>query len=214
MSAPRRFRGCLSDRLKTTGLSTMPDTPQTSDFQRNVVSVVERREAEAHAERLRITSEATMKGALHSSRLIIALIIPFEKIYYSTVTDVARRAGDFLEATSITAADLNGVVRTELESFADRFLSQLPDRQFPNNAARIRGEYRQKFQQSLEGALRDIQIGLIEGKAIAPKAISNEGMNAGSASLADTVILKPTFMGMSIDLLKIARWVWRHVRPS
>jgi hypothetical protein len=100
----------------------MLDTPQISDFQRNVISVVEKREAEAHAERLRITSEATMNGALRSSRLIIGLIIPFEKIYYSTVADVARRAGDFLESTALSAADLSGVVRTELEFFADRLL--------------------------------------------------------------------------------------------
>jgi hypothetical protein len=192
----------------------MSDKPQISDFQRNVVSIVERHEAEAHAERLRITSEATMKGALQCSRLIIALIIPFEKIYYSTVANVVRRAGDFLESTSVSAADLGGVVRIELESFADRLLGQLPDQQFPDDAARIRGEYRQKFQQCLDGGLRDIQTGLIEGRAITPKTISNEGTKADSPSLGDVVALKPTFMGMGIDLLKLWQWVWRRVRPS
>lgn len=192
----------------------MSDTPQTSDFQRNVISIVERHEAEAHAERLRITSDATMKGALHGSRLIIALIIPFEKIYYSTVADVARRAGAFLEATPISAAELSNVARAELESFADRLLNQLPDRLFPQDATRIRGEYRQKFQQSLDGALRDIKIGLIEGRAISTMVASNEA-EASAPNLSEVVTLKPTFMGMGIDLLKAWQWMqswWRAWR--
>ncbi|HSU06439.1 MAG TPA: hypothetical protein VLI93_12775, partial [Acetobacteraceae bacterium] len=93
--------------------------------------------------------------------------------------DVARRAGGFLQSTSISAADLSGVVRAEFESFADRLLSQLPDRLFPNDAARIRG-----FQQCLDGALWDIRIGLMEGRAITPKAASNGGMKTGPTSPA------------------------------
>jgi hypothetical protein len=106
-------------------------------------------------------------------------------------------------------------VRTELEAFAHRLLSQLPDRLFPNDAARIRQEYRQKFQQRLEGALRYIEIGPIDGRSIAPKATSNEEITAAaSSSLGDAVTLRPTFMRMSIDLLKVWQWVRHRVRLS
>lgn len=52
------------------------------------------------------------------------------------------------------------------------------------------------------GEVRDIQIGLIEGRAITARAAPNEGVKA-----SEVVILKPSFMGMSIDLLKALQWV-------
>jgi hypothetical protein len=66
----------------------MYETPQTSDFRRSITSITQKSEAEAHAERLRIISDAIMKGAAQGNRVIIAVIIPFEKLYDKTVEDV------------------------------------------------------------------------------------------------------------------------------
>lgn len=52
----------------------MSQPPQIADFQRNVGSITQKSEAEAHAERLRITSDAIMKGAGQSNRVIIGFL--------------------------------------------------------------------------------------------------------------------------------------------
>src|SRR5260370_20549094 len=109
---------------------------------------------------------------------------------------------DFVERASWKPAELGAIARVELGLFADRLLGQLPDAGFPQDAAQIRGEYREKFRQRVEGALRDIQIGFIGGRNIttAPAV-------PPTAKLGDAVILKPTFMGMGIDLQKAWNWV-------
>jgi hypothetical protein len=191
----------------------MSQTPQIADFQRNVGSITQKSEAEAHAERLRITSDATMRGA-GGNRVIIAVIIPFEKLYDKTVEDVMWLIADFAERSSLTPTELGTIARVEVESFADRLLGQLPGAGFPQDAARIRGEYREKFQQRLDGALRDIQIGFIGGR----KITTAPSVNAATTSkLSDAVILKPTFMGMGIDLTRAWSWVqdkWRGARHT
>src|SRR5271157_5479493 len=96
----------------------MYQTPQASDFQRNVSSITQKSEAAAHAERLRITSDAVMKGASQSNRLIIAVIIPFEKLYDKTVEDVMQLIGDFAGRRSLTLTELSAIARLELESFS------------------------------------------------------------------------------------------------
>ena len=185
----------------------MYETPQTSDFQRNIAGITQKSEAEAHAERLRIISDAVMKGAAQSNRVIIAVIIPFEKLYDKTVEDVMKLIKDFVERTSPTPAELGAIARAELEWFADRLLGQLPDAGFPQDAARIRGEYREKFQQRVEGALRDIQIGFIGGRRSRQRRPCRR-----LPRLPKAVILKPTFMGMGIDLQKAWNWALGKLR--
>jgi hypothetical protein len=189
-------------------------TPQGSDFHRNVVSITQKSEAEAHAERLRITSDAILKGAGRSNRLIIAVIIPFEKSYDKAVGDVAHLIGDYVERRSSTPTELGAIARVELESLADRLLAQLPDAGFSHDAARIRAEYREKFQQRLDGAIRDIEIGLVEGRTIATTATANSESEGTTAKLSDAVTLKPTFMGMSIDLYKAWYWAQDKLRSA
>jgi hypothetical protein len=193
----------------------MYDTPQKSDFERNATSITQRSEAEAHAERLRIVSDAVVKGAAQSNRIIIAVIIPFEKIYCKAVEDTMQLIRDFVERTSLTATELGDIARMELGSFADRLLGQLPDGGFPQDAARIRGEYREKFRQLLEGALRDIQIGFIGGRKVTTAITATPNVEATNATLSEAVILKPTLWGMGIDLPKVWKWVhykWRNTR--
>jgi hypothetical protein len=125
--------------------------------------------------------------------------------------------GDFVERTLLNATELGEIARVEVEAFADRLLSQLPDGGFPHDAARIRGEYREKFRQHLEGALRDIQIGFIGGRKITTATAISRDAEATTAKLSDAVILKPTLWGMGIDLPKAWKWVqdkwWRTRRP-
>lgn len=191
----------------------MYQSPQTSDFRRNLTTITERAEAEAHAERLRIHSDAIKKGAGQSNRVIIAIIIPFEKIYYKTVEDTAQLISDFLERTQFTPTELGEVARPELESFAERLLGQLPDAGFPQDATRLRAEYREKFRKCAEGALRDIEIGFIGGRQLA--TAGSPPASAATAKFSDAVTLKPTLWGMSIDLPKAWKWVrykWRNAR--
>ena len=192
---------------------SMYQPPQTSDFRRNLIAITEKAEAEAHAERLRIHSDAIKKGAGQSNRVIIAIIISFEEIYYKTVEDTAQLISDFVERTQFTPPDLGEIARPELESFAEQLLGQLPDAGFPQDTTRLRAEYREKFRQRAEGALRDIEIGFIGGRKVT--TAGPPPASEAAVKFSDAVTLKPTLWGMSIDLPKAWKWVrdgWRNAR--
>jgi hypothetical protein len=197
-------------RMGRSAQSLMYETPQYLISKETLLNYSKERSRSACR-----TSSDNFRCYCERSRVIIAVITPFEKLYYKTVDDVMRLIRDFLERTSLTSTELGGLARVELEAFADRLLGQLPDAGFPQDAARIRGEYRERFRQRLEGALRDIQIGFIAGRKIATAHAQNTEAEATTAKLGDAVILKPMLWGMGIDLPKAWKWVqdkWRHTR--
>jgi len=55
------------------------EAPQQADLERNLDAISERGISNAHTERLTIVSNAVKHGAGQSNRVIIAVIIEFEK---------------------------------------------------------------------------------------------------------------------------------------
>jgi len=122
-----------------------------------------------------------------------------------------------VSSASLSPGALAGAARPRLDSFGTMLLSTVPPAGFPQEAQRARAQYAAVFRQRLEGALKDIQIGFIGGRKIAAASAVSSSTPAivdveQADKLVDAVILRPTFMGVGIDLQKAWKWLgskWR-----
>jgi len=88
---------------------------------------------------------------------------------------------DFIVRSALSSAELIDIARSKFSEFAETLLRQVPDSGFPHDANRIRDEYREKFRQAREGALRDIETGFIGGRDVSaaqkPTVLNNITVN-------------------------------------
>jgi hypothetical protein len=77
---------------------------------------------------------------------------------------------------------------------------------YPNEHQQALRQYRAVFQQRLDGALRDAEIGFVRGVGFSATT------PAASQPPKEIVSLKPRWLGMSVDLKEAARWIWKR-RP-
>jgi hypothetical protein len=111
---------------------------------------------------------------------------------------------------------LAGTARPRLNGFATFLLVSVPPTSFVQQVQRFRHQYTHVFQQRLDGALRDIQIGSIGGRKIVLPAGVSAAPAPEPAALRDALSLKPGLWGMNIDLMKLWGWLrgkWRAKRP-
>jgi hypothetical protein len=166
------------------------EAPQKADLERNLDTISERGIRDGHTARLNIVSDAIKRGAGQSSRVIIAVIIEFEKIHGKTLTEAMHLIKDIVERSAITPTELVSVARPKLEEFAKTLLAQVPDFGFPHDANRIRDEFGEKFRRAREGALRDIETGFIGGRDVSaaqkPTVLNNITVNRSVVGTINT----------------------------
>jgi hypothetical protein len=177
-------------------------TPTIFDFQRNLDTIIHRGEREARAEAARLRSEFAAKGMGQSGPLISEVIKRADQIHADTLKCAMDLIVEFSRDSS-PIAGLGTTTRQRFESFSVMLVGTVPPAGRPDVAQQIRHQYAAVFQQRLEGALRDIEIGFVDGRRL-QHVIPDAG---APATLGDVVILRPTFMGMGIDLQKAWEWL-------
>jgi hypothetical protein len=86
-------------------------------------------------------------------------------LHSETIEKSARLIHDFTARSQMTPAELGAVARPILENLEIEWLAPLLTNQYPQpQSQRAVAQYSQVFRQRLEGALRDAEIGFIEGK--------------------------------------------------
>jgi hypothetical protein len=176
-------------------------TPTVFDFQRNLDSIIHSGEQEVGKARSRILSEMAAKGLARSGATISQFIQNADEVHKGIIERSMNQIDEFSKAPSqLSREALAEMARPRLESLAI-MLSNVPTAGSPPVAQQVRTQYAAVFQQRLDGALKDIEIGFINGRRIT--ALSEEG----PVTLGDAVILRPTFMGMSVDIAKACTWV-------
>jgi hypothetical protein len=176
-------------------------TPTLFDFQRNLASIIHSGEQEVGKARSRILSEMAAKGLARSGATISQLIQNADEVHKGIIERSMNLIDEFTKTPSqLSREALAEVARPRLETLAI-MLANVPTAGSPPVAQQVRTQYTAVFQQRLDGALKDIEIGFINGRRI--PALSEEG----PVTLGDAVILRPTFMGMSVDIPKAWTWV-------
>jgi hypothetical protein len=192
--------------------------PTLFDFQRNLDAIIHGGEQQARAKAAQTKSEFIARGMGSSTSVISAVIGQFNELHRNIIEQSMTLINEFaISSAQLSLAALAGAAHPRLDGFATMLLSALPPAGFPQEAQRIRTQYAAVFRQRLEGALKDIQIGFIGGRKVtavsaalppAPAVASAEQAD----KLMDALILRPTFMGVGVDLQKAWKWVgdkWR-----
>jgi hypothetical protein len=176
------------------------------DFQRNIDTLIHSGEHQARAAAVHVKSDHTARGLADATTIITMAIGRFDEIHKDILQRAMKLIEDFCSRNSqLSPGVLAGTARDRLGGFETFLLANVPPTHFTQDTLRFRGQYTLVFRQRLDGALRDIQIGFIGGRKIttvpaAPPSASSEV--TPPTKLTDAVTLKPTFMGMSVDLPK------------
>jgi hypothetical protein len=120
----------------------------------------------ARAERGRMTSEFAARGMVHSTSLISAAMGVLNTIHNDAIAAAMPIVRDFAERMNVPVTEITPLARAHLENLGNSVLGELPPAGFPTEHQRIRRQYAQVFQQRLDGALRDIEIGFIGGRSM------------------------------------------------
>jgi hypothetical protein len=194
----------------------MYQPPTIFDFQRNLDTLIHGGQHRARAAAVNVKSDHAARGLSDSTTIITMAIGQFNEIHQDIIQRAMHLIEDFCSRNAELAPGiLAGTARDRLNNFGTFLLTTVPRTSFTQEAQRFRTQYTLVFQQRLDGALRDIQIGFIGGRKITTVPAAPPEA-APSAKLTDAMILKPTFMGMGVDVPKAWNWVrntaWNWVR--
>lgn len=177
-------------------------TPTVLDFERNLDTIVHNGEQEARAAIPGMQSELAARGLARSGAAIKVIIENADKIHADTLDRCMNLIGEFSKVGSqLSLKALAETTRTRLESLETALLAAVPDAGSPKAAQQVRTQYAAVFQRRLGIALKDIEIGFINGRRITAPA------DEEPPKLGDAMIMKPSFMGMGVDIPKALRWV-------
>ena len=187
----------------------MYQSPTIFDFQRNLDMLIHRGEHQARAAAVNVKSDHASRGLSDSTTVITMYINNASEIHQDIIRHAMEMIADFCSRnTELSPGGLAGTARNRLAGFGTFLLTAIPRTSFTQEAQRFRTQYTNIFRQRLDAALRDIQIGFIGGRKIAIAAAAPPAIAAETkTTLTDVVILRPTFMGMGLDLTKAWDWV-------
>ncbi|MET3905879.1 hypothetical protein ABID59_000200 [Bradyrhizobium sp. S3.3.6] len=173
----------------------MYEPPTKADLDRNLSFIMHDARKRAMAERDRIISEAAAQGGLNS-RVPITIAAVVDPIHRDAIVEAVRVIRDFVERLEMPPKEVTGWARPHLENLGNVVLSAIHPARYPGEHQQAVRQYQAVFQQRLDGALRDVEIGFIKGAGFSAKT---------AAQPRELVSLKPTWLGMSIDLKEMGR---------
>ena len=183
----------------------MYERPTKGDLDRNLSMIFHAAHHKARAECARLKSDFAVRGmSLKSTSLIGVVVGSVDTIHKEALPQAMRVVLDFAERMPVAPKQIVPWARPHLENLGNTLLAQIPPAGCPAEWQRITAQYRLVFQQRLDGALRDIEIGLIEGRSLA-------ATDSGSAPAPspppskELVSVKPGLWGVSIDLKELWR---------
>jgi hypothetical protein len=197
----------------------MYQPPTIFDFQRNLDTLIHSGEHRARAAAVNVKSDHAARGLSDSTTVITMDIGQFNEIHQDILQRAMQLIEDFCSRNAELAPGISaGTARGRLDNFATFLLATVPPTSFTQEAQRFRRQYTLVFRQRLDGALQDIQIGFIGRRKITTAAATQPPISETPTAikLTDAVTLKPTFMGVGVDLRKAWNWFrdkWRAKRP-
>ncbi len=133
-------------------------------------------------EKNRVKSEAIKHGALQSNRVIVIIADAADKIHKASLDKAKPVLVDFIRRMQKPATGITAWARPHLENLSNAVLSEIPPNGFPDDHQRIIRQYQAVFQQRVDGALREVEIGYLNGEGFkAAMAEQEEWISARAA---------------------------------
>jgi hypothetical protein len=183
----------------------MYETPTKGDLDRNLSTIFHAAHHRARAECARLKGDFASRGiSLGSTNLVGLIVGNIDTIHKEALAQATRVILDFTERMSVAPKQVTPWARPHLENLGNTLLAQMLPAGFPVEQQRIRAQYHLVFQQRLDGILRDIEIGFVEGRSV-----TSTGTNRPVTPplKRELMSVKPGYFGVSIDLKEL----WRRL---
>lgn len=154
----------------------MFDTPQKNDLDRNLSAILHSSHRAAHEQIKALTFEFSRKGTLQSSAFFASAANIVRRLHEDAMEQSVQFLRDFLERTEVSPLEIVGWAKPHLINMGNTLLGRIPPMGMPSEQQRIVHQYRADFEQRLDGALRDFQIGFIGGRSVAQGNPREESM--------------------------------------
>jgi hypothetical protein len=134
------------------------------DFERMLTDMVGRSKTDALMACAQVQSEFTKHGAYTSSRLPISMERSINLIHETLLTNAMRLVVEFSENSGIPVPDLIGASRPRLTEFSGEIADHIAKAGGTTTSSQSFSHMRERFTQRTENALRDVEIGFIQGR--------------------------------------------------
>lgn len=148
-------------------------TGDKADFDRMLDDILGRAKAAAAEATLQVEHEFAARGALLSSGTPIVLEQRITPIHELAVCDGMNLIVEFSERTGIAVPDLCEATKPKLATFTSDIMEPIATAANRLNLTQLVNHSRERFNRRIENALRDVEIGFIQGKS---------AMTSGSAT--------------------------------
>ena len=183
----------------------MYEQPTKGDLDRNLSIIMHEARRKSMAERGRIFSEAAAQGAL-TSRVPVIIADAVDTIQRDAIDQAMIVVRNFMERMQLPPREITGWARPHLENLGNVVLGSIHPAGYPGAHQQVVRQYGAVFQQRLDGALRDAEIGFVKDAGFAATPALNAG--PGPKQPIEIFSLKPTWLGMGVDL----KALWRRIR--
>jgi hypothetical protein len=141
----------------------MPDfaPPTKDDLDRSLDRYLEDRFQELLVARSNVMDEFIKAGGFSNSRLPLVIADAFDKGIAAIADDAVERALPYLSAAK-DVSELATWIRPHLENLKTKLVSDITGGE--GNLVVVQRTYEPKFQQRIDGALQDLEIGIVRGK--------------------------------------------------
>jgi hypothetical protein len=194
--AGSKIKYCGEDPLPGAhgGTTIMFERPTKGDLDRNLSMLMHEARHKVLDESNRVKSEAIQAGALGSNRVIVTVAKAADTIHQDALKQARAILLDFVERMQLAPTEIAAWARPHLENLGNSVLGGVPPNGFPNDHQLIVIQYRAVFQQRLDGMLRDVEIGFVQGAGFS-RAEKLESGEEWITAAAATELLKPVFNG-------------------
>jgi hypothetical protein len=184
--------------------------PHQGDLARNLSVVLHAAHRKAREERGKLVAQHANLGTLDSSMFISAIVGCVERIHAEAVVQAMNVVNEFAGPLNVPVDQITNWARPHFENISSTLLGvMMPQGEasmMVSHFTTARSQHQAIFQQRVDIALRDFEVGFIAGKSVRP--ITTE------KKTAELLQVKPTLWGMGIDLKEFFRRVpgwWRRV---
>jgi hypothetical protein len=193
-------------------------TGDKADFDRMLDDILGRAKATASETALQVQHEFAVRGALLSSGTPIAMEQRITPIHELAVGDAMRLIVQFSERTGIAIPDLCEAAKPKLATFNSDITERIATAANRMNLTQLVNQSRERFDRRIENALRDVEIGFIQGRsAIMTESPTNQskalqllkGIYDKTRSRTDPVFISEIDTGLSEEDSKAA---WRYLK--
>lgn len=193
-------------------------TGQKADFERMLDDILGRAKTTALHTSAQVEAESAARGSLLSSGTPVLMEQRLTPIHETALTDAMRLIVQFSERTGIPISELSEMAGPKLATFTSDITGRMATAANRMQLNQLRSEAQERFNRRVENALRDVEIGFIQGRsAIVTENSTNQSkalrllqvLYDATRGKTEPVFIEEVSTGLSE---KDAKAAWRYLK--